>query len=421
MIAGAVAFALGAFVPDTARALDSETFDDYKSVGAPEDARKKPAPLAVDGHTIEPSLSWKLLDIVAPHAYAAESLGYSDNVYHQRDVGTHSPYSRTTVGGRADINLEDHVFSAGLRASDSYYFKADQTDYFELVADGRLDLNFNNFQVHADGAYERIAFPAAIQLGGQFVRESAYSGQAWVETMWNRVGGKVGLSLRRDDFDNTGSNANLKGLDHDTVGCDVQFDVKLDAKLTALVEYDFETIRFLSNINRDSDSHQVRVGIQGSLSAKLAFSIKLGYTYQQVHEGTGTFQDNNHYSGFNAAAALSWQVLPQLTLSASYRRDLTWAIQNNFETVDSVSLGAGYKFGPAEKLSAGATFSYSHGVPDLGGHFDEIEAGLTFGWSVFKWLDLQAFYAYTQGIGARLLKTSDFDEHRVGVSVAVGF
>jgi hypothetical protein len=416
-----VAFALGAFAPHVARALDSETFDDYKAVGAPEDARKKPAALSVDGHSIEPSLSWKLFDIVAPHVFAAETVGYSDNVYHQRDVGTHSPYSRTSVGGRADINLEDHVFSAGLRASDSYYFKADQTDYFDMTADARLDLNFTNFQVHGDGAYERIVFPAAIQLGGQFVRESAYHGQAWVESMWNRVGGKVGVSFRRDDFDNTGSSSNLKGLDHDTVGCDVQFDVKLAEKLTGLVEYDFEAIRFLSNLNRDSDSHQIRLGIQGTLSAKLAFSIKLGYTYQQVHEGTGTFQDHGHYSGFNAAAALSWQVLPQLSLSASYRRDLTWAIQNNYETVDSISLGAGYKFGPAEKLNAGASFTYSHGEPDLGGHFDQIGAGLSFGWTVFKWLDLSAFYQYTQGIGARQLKASDFDEHRVGVSVAVGF
>ncbi|MEZ0229566.1 MAG: outer membrane beta-barrel protein [Planctomycetota bacterium] len=422
MVAGALAFAIGGAGLPAVLALDSETFDDYKGVGAAEDARRQPAPLNADGHSIEPSLSWKLLDVLTPHVFAAQTLGYSDNVFHQRTVGTHSPYSRTAVGGRGDICLEDHVFSVGVRAAEGLYFKADRnSEYLETIADARLDLNWNAFRAHADGAYERIYFPAALQLGGQFAREQVYRGEAWAEATWNRVGGKVGLSFRKDDFESTGANLALASADHITIGFDVQANVKVTEKITALVEYDFEAVRFDKDLNRDYDAHQVRAGINGTLGAKLALSIKFGYTYQQVHLSTGNFVDRDRYRGFNAAAALSWQALPQLTFSFTYRRDLTWSIGNNFTTIDSVSAGAVYRFGPAEKLSASGDISFAHSETSGPGSYDVFATGLGFGWKIFKWLDATAFYRYSQGMGSGRQTANEYDEHRVGVSLAVGF
>src|SRR5579872_2059747 len=102
--------ATGGILPRDTLALDSETFDDYKGVGATEDARKKPAPLSVDGHSFDPSFNFKLADFLTPHIFGAETVGYTDNLFQTPSPSEHTPFERSTLGGRGDIQLDDHVF-----------------------------------------------------------------------------------------------------------------------------------------------------------------------------------------------------------------------------------------------------------------------------------------------------------------------
>jgi hypothetical protein len=403
----------------TASALDSETFDDYKSVGAAADARSTPAVLSIDGHGIDPTLKYKVFDLITPHIFGSETVGYSDNIFHDESDGTHTPYLRTSVGGRGDIQLDNHVFSLGYTASESNYLKSsERDDLFEQKANGRLDLNFNEFQVHGEAAYERTGYPASIQLQGLAV-ENVYSGQGWVEGSWDKIGGKVGFSFRRDDFVASANSS----FDHDTIGVDAEAFFKVTEKVKATAEYDFEALRFDQSVNRDYDAHQVRFGATGALTEKFALSAKIGYTYQVVLKNTGDFQDGSHYSGFDAAVAASWQPTTQLTFGAAYRRDLTWAVGANFETVDYLDLTGTYRFGPEDKLSATLDFNYSHGVVDdnKGGHEDHVHGQATFDWKVQKWLDAQVFYSYDQVLAAGAVHGSEYDEHKVGVSLAAGF
>jgi len=413
--------ALGAVAVGPVRALDSETFDDFKGVGTADDARTHPAPLMVDGHSLEPSFAYKVLDFLTPHAFGAETAGYTDNLFDTTAPGVHTPFEKSTLGGRGDVQLDESVFSAGYRASETYYTAVDQRPWlFEQQADARIDLNFNELKVHADALYGRYGFPGQVQVIG-FAPEQAYQAQGWVEGSWNRIGGKIGLFARRDDFESTGEDFDLRDLNKDTFGADAQVNFKIDEKLFALVEYDFEDDIFDHPINRNFDAHQVRGGINGTLEAKLALSLKVGYTYQELHGSSAEFGDSKHYSGFNAACAASWQILPELTLSASYRHDLTWAVGADFEQVDSIDLGASFKFGPNDKLTAHAGFTWSRQTPDTGSHFDRIVCIASLSYAVQKWLDLQAYYQYSQGLGNQTFVASQYDEHRVGVSVAIGF
>lgn len=412
--------ALGALAVQPARALDSETFDDYRSVGSAEDARKRPAPLQFDGHSLEPSFAYKVFDFLTPHFYGGETAGYTDNVFDTTAPSAHSPFAKTTIGGRGDIQLEEHVFSAGYRASETDYMKLDSRPWlFEQQADSRLDLNFNDLKIHADALFARVGYPGLVQVVG-FAPEQVFQGQAWAEAAWNRVGGKLGFFFRRDNFESTGADFNLRNLDKKVAGVDAQFDVRVEERLFLLVEYDFEADIFDRSFNRDFDAHQIRFGLNGAIGAKLALSAKLGYTYQEVH-GSAVVQDSKHYSGFNAAAALSWQIFPELTFSAAYRHDLTWAIAANYEAVDSIDLGVAWKFGPNDKLTAAAGFRWSRATPDTGGHFDRIQCLASLSYAIQKWLDVQGYYQYSQGLGNQSFVTSEYDEHRIGVSVAVGF
>lgn len=402
-----------------ARALDSETFDDYKSVGAAADARSTPATLSLDGHAIDPSLTYKIFDLITPHIFASETLGYSDNIFHDESDGTHTPYTKTSVGGRADIQLDNHVFSLGYLASESNYLKSsERDDLFEQSANARLDLNFNDFQAHGEASYARTGYPGTIQIGGLAI-ENVYSGQAWVEGSLDKIGGKVGFSFHRDDFIESSNSS----FDHDTFGVDAEAFYKVTEKVKATAEYDFEAVHFDQSINRDYDAHQIRGGVTGALTEKFALSAKIGYTYQVVLKGSGDFQDDSHYSGFNAAVSASWQPTTQLSFAAAYRRDLTWAVQANFETVDYIDLNGTYRFGPEDKLSTTLAFSYSHGVIDnnKGGHEDHVHAQATFGWKIQKWLDAEVFYSYDQVLAAGAVHSSEYDEHKVGVSLAAGF
>jgi len=390
-------------------------------VGAAEDARRTPAPLAVDGHSIDPSLTFKLADFLTPHAFGAQSFGYSDNIFDTPSPSVHTPFERSTVGGRGDVQLEDHVFSAGYRASESDFIKLDsRTWLFEDQGDARLDLNFNELRVHFDAVYARTGFPQLVQVVG-FAPEQYYQAQGWVEGSWNRIGGKLGLFVRRDDFEHTGADFANRALDRKVLGVDAQFNVQIYERLVALAEYDFETDRFDESTTRSFDAHQLRAGVDGTLTEKLALSVKVGYTYQELRGSNATFNDSRHYSGFDAAAALSWQALPSLTLSLAYRHDLTWAVGANFEQVDYIDLGARYVFGPADKLTAKAGFTWTRGTPDTGGHFDRIQCGVSLAYQIQRWLDVLAYYQYSQGIGSQSQFAQGFDEHRAGVSVAIGF
>src|SRR5262249_32725645 len=105
--------AMGFACASSARGLDSETFDDFTSVGTAEDARSHPAPLTLDGHTLEPSLAYKVFDFLTPHVFGAENVGYTDNVFLSPSPSVHTPFEKTSLGGRGDVQVEEHVFSAG--------------------------------------------------------------------------------------------------------------------------------------------------------------------------------------------------------------------------------------------------------------------------------------------------------------------
>jgi hypothetical protein len=401
-------------------ALDSETFDDFKGVGAADDARERPAALSVDGHTLEPSLNYKIFDFLTPHVFGAETAGYSDNVLLTPAPSEHSPFEKTTAGVRGDVQLEDNVFSLGYRASGTDYFNLTQSGWlFEQQADSRIDLNFNSFQFHADALYGRYAYPGAIQVVG-LAPEQVYQAQTWTYVTWNRFGAKVGASWRRDDFEHTGSAFELRGDNKDTLGVDLQVNFEIFERLRALAEYDFENDRFDLHINRDWNAHQGRVGVDGSLTEKLSVSLKVGYTYQQPY-GSASFEDSSRYSGFDAAASASWQLVPNVTLSAAYRHDLTWAVGANYEQEDSIELGGTYKFGPEDKIGLHLGFTWSRASPDTGDHFDRVLCLASLAYPIQKWLDVFISYQYSQGLGNGTFVASQYDEHRVAVSIAVGF
>jgi hypothetical protein len=405
-----------------ARALDSETFDDFRRVGKSPDARKQPDPLLLDDHAFEPTLRWKLLDVLTPHFYGGDVGGFSDN-YLLEPSSVHpsqTPYWRTSLGGRGDVQLEDHVFSLGYLAAESLYFRGVEgsRDTLDQRADARADLNWNEVAAHADATWGRLAFPQEIQVQG-LAREEYGNAQAWVEGQLGRFGAKVGGSFRRDYFLH-GLDSVLGTLDHDTWGASVQANADVWEKLSLVLEYNFEAVRFDKPVNRDYDAHQVRAGLSGELTPKITLSLKVGADYQLPDQGTGSFQDKQSYKGFACAAAVAWQALDELALAASYRRDLTWAVGTNFETVDALDLSVTWKFGPGEKLRLRGGFVYEHAQPDQGGHQDRIRAHAVFGWQIQPWLDATASYGYVQSLGSGAFQATAYDEHRAEVSLAFG-
>ncbi|MBI3724639.1 outer membrane beta-barrel protein, partial [bacterium] len=242
--------------------------------------------------------------------------------------------------------------------------------------------------------------------------------QGWIELGFNRLSVKAGGLFRRDDFLN--HLANLEQFDHKTAGASAQVGIQIFEKFHGLLEYNFEAVRFDQSINRDYDAHQGRAGVDGELSPKLTLSIKLGAGYQIPYTGTGNFQDNHRFFGFTAACALSWLAMPNLTLQAAYRRDLTYAVGANFETVDYVDLNGRYSFGPSEKLFISGDFAWEHARVDNGDHVDRIHARATFGYRIQRWLELTVSYDYTQTLASGALLPGTYDEHRGEVSLAIG-
>jgi hypothetical protein len=402
-------------VERTANALEGDVFDDYKRAGSGDDARRKPDNLSVVGLSLEPSLDWKLADLITPHFFLGEALGYSTNILRgtrgdeQRDF-----LSRTEGGARADLQLLDHVMSAEYRFTGYLYPKEHELDALEHQVRGRLDLNFLPGNVHAEGGWTRSQFSRNILIRGK-IREDDYDASTFGRVELGRFVMGAGMGFQRADYLDEPS---LQRFDHKVFLASAQVGAKVTEGLRAVLDYNYEAVRFDRRVLSDFDVHGARAGVSGNVSPKLSFSAMAGADFQQIVRKAPGSTDDHSYHGFAAESSLTFRALDTTEVSLAYRRDLLWSPSSNFQTTDLIQLAVAQKLFE-EKVVVNATFGYEHVDPSRGAPLDRLHPSLRVTWLVKQWLHTSLFYVYDRGFSST--KTNDYEEHRVELSVGVGF
>lgn len=406
---------LGALL--TAPRAIAQDFQDFEFVGRLEDARRQPSPLRVGDHSFEPSITYKLFGISTPHVFGALSGGYTDNLLREDEETPNTElvretYGRAEAGVRLDTSLTDHKIELEYRAAATEYSRSGSFDAAEHQFRARADFLFNDVSAHLDGGYFRSAYAQSIQLRG-LVRLDTYTASAFVDAKWNRLGARAGVSWRRLDY----LESQLSILDHRGVGANVQVYYRVTPKLRALLEYNFDTVRFYDRPDLDGyDVHQVRGGVDGELTPKLTASAKVGAAFQETH-ADGANADDREFGGLTGEVSVRWDVLPRTKLSGSWRRSIDPSISSSFLLSDDFELSVGQSLFD-DKVSGRAYVGYTHTSVSPGEHLNRVRTGASLTYLIRQWLSVSASYQWERLNSA--FPFNDYDAHTVTVSVGVG-
>ncbi len=390
---------------------------DFESVGRLEDARRQPTPLRVGQHGFEPSIVYKLFGVTTPHVFGALSGGYTDNLLREdRDTPAadlvREVYGRAEAGLRLDTQLTEHRIELEYRTAVTEYSETGAYDTNEHQLRARLDLLFNDASAHADASYTRAAYAQSIQLRG-VLRMDAYAASAWAEARFNRFGGRVGLSGRRNDY----LERALRGLDHRGFGPSVQLYFRVSPKLRALVEYSFETLRYDDRPDVDGfDVHQVSGGLDGEVTPKVSLSAKVGLAFQRTHTDLPT-ADDREFAGLVASISARWDVLPRTQLTGSVRRGLEPSLSSSYLVTDDVELSVAQQLFD-EKVTARAFVGYTHSHVSPGEDLNRLRAGASITYLIRQWLSVGAGYEFEKLNSA--FPFDDYEAHTLSVSVGAG-
>lgn len=391
---------------------------DYGAAGQLESRRREASPLGVGGHTLQPTLTYKLLDVTTPHVFGAVGAGWTDNLLRDdreepgaRLVATSNV--RGEAGARLDTLLGEHRVELDYRAAWTEFLDVGGLDTFEQQATVRLDLFFNQLSVHGDGGYRRSAYAQSIQLRG-LIKLDSYFANAFADLRLNRFGVRLGGGVRRDDYLERQLNRN----DSLALNAVAQAYWRITEKLRALVEYTIGTVRYDSgdrgNLN-DYQSHAVLAGVDGELTPKLTASLRVGWSIQQVRRGPNP--SRREFGGGIAEASLRWDALPKTTVSVAYRHGFDPSFSSNYLITDSVDGAVTQRLGDEVTATARVGYARSHVSP--GEDLNRFRTGLGLAWQVRRWLSVIASYDFE-----RLSSEFPFDDyevHLVQASLGVGF
>ncbi|MCW8140935.1 MAG: outer membrane beta-barrel protein [Planctomycetota bacterium] len=408
--------ALAGLAPAAARAQD---FGDFEATGQLEEARRQATPLQVGPHSFQPGMQYKLLGVTTPHVFGALSGGYTDNVL-RGDPGApgvrlvRDAFGRAEAGLRLDTSLSDHRIELEYRGAVTEYARSGAFDTHEHQVRGRLDLLFNDASAHADASWTRTAYPQSIQLRG-IVRADTYAASAWGEARWNRFGARAALGGRRVEYRERA----LRPLEHHAFGPSLQVYFRVSPKLRALLEYNYQRLRFDRRPDVDGfDVHSLRGGVDGEVTPKLTASVKLGVAFQRIDAGlAGQGARDREFAGFVAEVSARWDVLPRTQLSASYRRSIDPSLSSTHLLTDDVELAAAQKLFD-EKVTARAFAGYSHSVVDRGEHLNRFRVGAGVTYLIREWLSVGAVYEFSRLTSGAPF--NDFEVHTVMLSLGAG-
>lgn len=395
-----------------------QSFSDYDNVGQLEESRREPSDLTVLNHTFKPSINYKLFGITTPHVFGAAGFGWNDNVLRQDLDGPGTRIQRRwfaplVAGARLDTDLSDHRLELEYRVRVTEYWETGSLDTLEHQAQARLDLFFVDVEGHVDASWARRSYPQSIQLRGIVDLEETRV-RAWGEARFGRFGVRVGGSFSRIDY----LLGELDDLDSRTYGADVQVYGRITPKLRALVEYNLTFVEYEEGRRgtlNDYVFHQLRAGVDGTITPKLTVSLKLGGGYQTVRERIPV--DNREFTGIVGEASVRYDLFPRTQGTVYYSHLLSPSVASNFLSSHDMGVRLTQKLFD-EKVAVTGSFGYTRAKIRRSEHLNRLRAGLSITYAIRQWLSVGGEYRFVNLRGEGL--NDDYIQHVFLASVGIG-
>jgi hypothetical protein len=278
--------------------------------------------------------------------FLSERVEYDSNVFQVPSHSKDDIVFKTIPGILADYTFGTHSLSAGYRAEILRYLDLTSQDTVHHIAVGQLRLDFPRTLLTLKDDFTRTSDPPGTELTGRILSTTNVLKPDGEYRLTPSFSTGLNYAWTRVRFDDRAI-ATLIDRDEHLVGASVFW--KFVPKGALFLNYSYGWSSFVDSTDRDFTSHNVSVGFQGDITAKLSSTFRVGYTREEPVHGNQT-----SFSGLFFGGDYVYRPTERITLTLSTlraRQESTFGT-TVFYVTNSGTFSAQYQILPKVTLTA---------------------------------------------------------------------
>ena len=279
--------------------------------------------------------------------FLSQKVDYESNIFQVPSHSQGDEIFKTIPGLVGDYTFGPHSLSAGYRAEIWNYDHLTSQNTVNHFALGELRLDFPRTLLTLHEDFARTNIPPGTELTGPIESSTNTLRPAAEYRLTPRFGLGLNYSWIHTAFTNQ-SIATLIDRDDQLAGTSVFWHFVPKASLFLNYSYGWTTFASSSD-NRNYTSQNVTVGLQGDMTPKLSSSFRVGYTREDVANGS-----QSGYNGLIMGGDTTYKLTERITLTLSTlraRQESTFGT-NAFYVTSTATLAAVYQILPKLSLTA---------------------------------------------------------------------
>jgi hypothetical protein len=352
--------------------------------------------------------------------FLSERVEYETNVFQVPNHPQDDVIFKTIPGFVIDYTYGPHSVSAGYRAEIlNYVHLTDQNTVNNIMA-FQLRLDFPRWLLTLKDDFTQTNDPPTSELSGPIKSTTNVLTPEAEFRVTTRFSTGLSYAWTRVRYEDP-SVGDLIDRDEQVIAGSVYW--KLVPKADIGLSYRYDRTDFTVSGDRDYDSHEVRVGLRGDLTAKLSSTLHVGYLWRVADHS-----DQLSWNGFTFGGEITYRPTERttITLSTDRRPEESTFLTTPFYLTSNATLLAQHQLFP--KLSIGARIG--GGVDDyptkqtVGGVTDWrrdwfLSAGVQAEYSIQPWLRLG--FEYLRTSRSSNFDTFDFVDNKITGRVTLQF
>ena len=268
---------------------------------------------------------------------AIQNLGVDTNVFNSPETPVRDTTATMTPGLDAWLRVGRVLFSSKTATDVIYYQKAASQRTFNLVQDGRMDVDLLFARPRVVGVYLRTRQRPNDEIDERVQQKHVSGGAGVTVPIGARL--RIDADARRTRYDFSqgayGDATIAQALNRDSDEIGMTGRMELSSLTSVAVKTEFIRDRFVFTPDRDSDSLRVMPGVVFQPSAFVSGSAFVGF--RQLTTLNPAIPD---FSGVVAAVELKYVALDMFRVIAQVKRDVDYSLDLGEPFFISTSAGA---------------------------------------------------------------------------------
>ncbi len=354
---------------------------------------------------------------VEVHPFISLKEVYDDNIYLTPANKRNDFITTISPGIKLKLPVRKHKFELKYQADIIEYADYSRESVVHHTFSGLADLKLTRgFSLKFDETFKKTSDPADSERTARRdrIRNEAIIGLGYKK---NRLAFDLKYTNLRDDYE---ASNQLDKYEHIST---ITGYYRILPKTDLLLEYDYGVITYDESVRSDADYHQIRSGLKGDLTGKLAALIKVGYQRRG-------YQDSSK-KGFEGTAVIAtltekFTARTQAILSAERSVNESGYSVNNYYELNKIGLKLEQKLGHKLSLSVKGSYQlnrYPEETTEAGRtakREDEFWGGdIGLKYQIQEWLSAGMGYEYKERNSN--LGTFDYENNKATVEFSVAF